>query len=158
MRRMPCYIQVLFRLCLFATLDLILRCDQSFDFLCSARLAQVSYYVNKKSECFPLQFVVYLVTVLKFEAIFLLVWISKPTIYFLKSWKWRYQSCITERYGNDIFFTRDSIEMRRNLLVDLLGHERNEYRRNINLAASRKGLYSRCRPLSDCVNFTNFVF
>ena len=38
------------------------------NFLCS--VAQVSYYVNKKFECFPLQFVVYIVTVLKFEAIF----------------------------------------------------------------------------------------
>ena len=65
---MPCYIQVLLRLCLFATLDLFFRCDQLFDFLCY--VAQVSYYVNKKSECFPLQFVVYIVTVLKFEAIF----------------------------------------------------------------------------------------
>ena len=37
--------------------------------------------MNKKSECFPLQFVVYIVTVLKFEAIFLLVCISKPTIF-----------------------------------------------------------------------------
>ena len=77
--RMPSYIQVLLRLCLFATLDLIFRCDQLFDFLCY--VAQVSYYVNKKSECFPLQFVVYIVTVLKFEAIFLLVCISKPTFF-----------------------------------------------------------------------------
>jgi len=39
-----------------------------------------------------LQFVVYIVTVLKFEAIFLLVCISKPTIFF-------------SRVGNDMYLS-----------------------------------------------------